>query len=327
MPSTQRVGYAVVGCGRIAQAHLKAVHQLPEHVDLVAVVDTQEDRAKAYQTQFGAGTYYLSVEEALQDDAIEAMDLCLPPVAHCPVAVQAANAGRHVLVEKPMALTVAEADAMITATEDSDVILMAGQSRRFNDPLMAAKKLLDEGRIGTLIQISVASGGRNAGPPVWWWKDPAITGKSALMANWCSHWIDQIVWMAGARPLRVYAEAANHNEAFAGVDQIAMLIGFEGGLMASYQHSFNASLGKAGGFAYMGTEGVLNLTGSELLLNGERVEGIGTNINNFTAEILEFCTAIREGRAPLASGREVRPVIAIMEAALQSAEIHQVVPL
>lgn len=321
------VGYAVVGCGRIAQSHLNAIQQLPEHVELVAVVDMQEDRAKDYQTRFGAQKYYVLVEDALQDEAIEAVDLCLPPVAHCPVAVQALKAGRHVLVEKPMALTVQEVDAMINAAESNGVIVMAGQSRRFNEPLMAAKQLLDDGRIGRLIQISVASGGKDSGPPVWWWKDPAITGKSALMANWCSHWVDQIVWMAGSQPVRVSAEAASYNDEFAGVDQIAMLIAFESGVMASYQHTFNASFGDASGFAYMGTEGTINLSGNQVRLNGERVEGVGTRTNDFAAEIREYTSAIREERQPLASGREVRPAIAIMEAALESAETHQMIEL
>ena len=145
------VGYAVVGCGRIAKAHLEAIQQLPDHVKLLAVVDVQEERAKEYQVRYGAPKHYLSVQQALQDNEIEALDLCLPPSAHGPVAVEALEAGRHVIVEKPMALTVAEADAMIDAADKNDVILMSGQSRRFNEPLWAAKELLDAGRIGQLI--------------------------------------------------------------------------------------------------------------------------------------------------------------------------------
>lgn len=170
-------------------------------------------------------------------------------------------------------------------------------------------------------------GGKTPLPKVWWWSDPTITGKSALIANWCSHWIDQIVWMVGSRPVRVSTEAASYNEKMAGVDQIAMLIAFENGVMASYQHSFNASFGCRNGFSYMGTEGTIYITGGQVLLNGEPVEGVGKETNGFGAEIREFTTAIREGRQPLASGREVRPTIAIMEAALEAAETHRAVCL
>ena len=97
--------------------------------------------------------------------------------------------------------------------------------------------------------------------------------------------------------------------------------------MCSYQHSYNASFGDASGVAYMGTEGTITLKGSELHLNGKKVEGIGTNVNNFAAEIKEFATAIRENRQPMASGREIQPVIAVMEAIIKSAVTHEVVEL
>ena len=96
-------------------------------------------------------------------------------------------------------------------------------------------------------------------------------------------------------------------------------------LMCSYQHSYNASFSGLGGVVYMGTEGTITLKGSEVHLNGKKVEGVGTNVNNFAAEIKEFVTAIRESRQPMASGREIRPVIAVMEAIIRSAETHEVV--
>ncbi len=321
----RKVGYAVIGCGRIARSHLSAVNQLTDYVDLMATVDVQEDRAKDYSEEYGAEKYYTSVEDALKDDAIEAVDLCLPPSEHCPVAVQAMNAERHVLVEKPMCLTVVEADEMIEAADRNGVILMCGQSRRFNDPLMAAHKMLNEGKIGKLIHISAAAGGKTEKAAVSWWKDPAVTGPSNLVANWSSHYVDQVLWMAGKRPLRVYAEGASYNDEVAGNDEFAVIIGFEDGLMCSYQHSYNASFSGLGGVAYMGTEGTITLKGSEVHLNGKKVEGVGTNVNNFAAEIKEFVTAIRESRQPMASGREIRPVIAVMEAIIRSAETHEVV--
>lgn len=323
----KKVGYAVIGCGRIATSHLKAVNQLPEYIDLIATVDVQEDRAMKHCEKFRAEKHYTSVEDVLKDKAVEAVDLCLPPSEHCPMAVQAMSAGRHVIVEKPMCLTVAEADQMIEAADRNGVILMCGQSRRFNDPLMAAREMILEGKIGKLIHISMAAGGRSEKAAVWWWKDPAVTGPSNLVANWSSHYVDQVLWMAGKRPLRVYAEGASYNGEFAGDDEFCVIIGFEDGLMCSYQHSYNASFADADGVAYMGTEGTITLKGAEVRLNGEKVEGVGTNVNNFAAEIKEFVIAIRENRQPMASGREVRPVIAVMEAIIKSAATHEVVEL
>ena len=119
------------------------------------------------------------------------------------------------------------------------------------------------------------------------------------MANWASHWVDQIVYLAGKRPLRVSAEAAGHHEKYAGEDEWSMLIRFEDDLVASYTHSFNVDFGDAAGFAYSGTEGTINISGTELLLRGKAVEGIGGETNSFGAELTEFAGAIREGRQPL----------------------------
>jgi len=327
MESVKKVGYAVIGCGRIARSHLSAINQLSGYIDLIATVDFQEDRARGYCEEFGAEKYYTLVKDVLEDGAVEAVDLCLPPSEHCPVAVEAMNAGRNVIVEKPMCLTVKEADQMIEAADRNGVILMCGQSRRFNEPLIAVYEMIREGRIGELIHISVAAGSRSRKAAVGWWKDPAVTGPSNLVANWSSHYIDQVLWVADKRPLRVYAEGASYNDEFAGNDEFSVIIGFEGGLMCSYQHSYNASFSDTGGVAYMGTEGTIALKGSEVLLNGEKIEDVGTNINNFTAEIREYVTAIREDRQPIASGKEIRPVIAVMEAIVKSAATHEVVIL
>lgn len=327
MGSVRKVGYAVVGCGRISEYHLKAVNELPDYVDLVATVDVQAERAKKYCANFGAGTYYTSVEDVLKNEAVEAVDLCIPPSEHCPVAVQVMEAGRHVLVEKPLCLTVVEADKMIAAADKNNVTLVCGQSRRFNDPLMAAREMIQEGRIGKLIHVSMADGNTLGHEGVWWWKDPTITGPSNLIANWSSHYIDQVLWMTNKRPLRVYAEGASYDDRFAGDDEFAIIIAFEDGLMCSYQHSYNASFADAGGVAYMGTEGTITLKGGEVRLDGNKIEGVGTKVNDFAAEIREFTAAIRENRQPMASGREVRPVISLMEAIIKSAATHEVVEL
>ena len=87
MDFAKKVGYAVIGCGRISRSHLAGVNQLPEYIDLIATVDVQEDRAKGYCQEFGASKYYTSVENALKDETIEAVDLCLPPSEHCASAV------------------------------------------------------------------------------------------------------------------------------------------------------------------------------------------------------------------------------------------------
>ena len=327
MASGRKVGYALVGCGRISQAHLAATKELPDDLDVVAVVDAVEEKARARADEFGVDTVYTSVEDAFADDRIEAIDICTQPVFHAPLGVQAAKAGRHVVIEKPMCLSVREADDLIAAGREAGVVVMSGQSRRFNDLVFVAKELIESGKIGRLLHINVVSGSKHEGPPIAWWGDEEFTGPSALIANWASHWLDQIVYLAGKRPLRVCAEAASHHDKFAGEDEWSILIAFEDNLIATYTHSFNCGFGATNGFAYAGTAGTVEIRDACVMLNGEKVEGVGTSINNFAAQLKEFADAIREGRKPLCDAEQVRDVIAISEAAILSAREHRVVEL
>jgi predicted dehydrogenase len=321
------LGLAIAGCGRISESHLKAAAAIPDRVQVLAVVDPVEEKARARAGQFGIATVYTSIEQALSDQRIEAVGVWTQPVFHVPLGVQIAQAKRHVVIEKPLCLSVAEADRLIRAGAENGVVVMSGQSRRFNDLVFAAKRLIEAGEIGRLLHISVTTGAQTEGPPIAWWGDPALTGPNALLANWASHWVDQIVYLAGRKPLRVYAEAADHHPKYAGEDEWSMLIRFEDDLIASYTHSFNYSFGAASGFAYAGTRGVINIAGKEVWLNGKKVEGVGTETNNFRAEYVEFAAAIRQGRPPLCAAAEVRPVIAILEGALLSAREHRAVDL
>ena len=327
MSESEAIGYVVVGCGGISQEHLKAARTLPDHLDMIAVVDMVEEKAQERADQFRVPTVYTQLEDALEDERIRIVDVCTQPVFHAPIGVQAANAGKHVIIEKPMCLSVKEADKLIAAARANNVTVMSGQSRRFNDPLLAAKKIFDSGEIGKLLHINVATGSRSEGPPIAWWGDEAFTGQSALLANWASHWIDQIVYLAGKGPLRVMAEAASHHDKYAGNDEWSILIRFEDDLIACYSHSFNCRFGMGGAFEYAGTKGTVAICGDRLLLEGEVVEGVGQNINNFGAMLKELVDSIREGRKPLCAAEQVRDVVAVAEAALISARDGRMVSL
>jgi len=324
----RKLGLAVVGCGRISQSHLKAAKALGDDVEVVAVVDAVESKARARAEEFGVETVYTSLDAALADERVEAVDICTQPVFHAPLGMQAVRAGRHALIEKPICLSLAELDALIAAGRENSTVVMSGQSRRFNDLVAAARRIIRAGEIGRLVHISiVASSHVPQGPPIAWWGDAALTGPNAFIANWASHWIDQVVYLAGSRPHRVYAEAADHDRRYAGADEWSILVRFADDLIASYTHSFNVGFHAAAGFAYCGTAGTLNIAGSELLLNGRKVEGVGTETNSFRGEIKEFADAIRQGRPPLCSAEEVRPAVAVCEAALVSARGHRMVTL
>jgi len=337
----KKVGLAVIGCGRVAYSHLPAIKELGDMAQLVATVSRTKEHAKEAARKFGAKRYYTSLEEALQDSEIDAVVLCLPHHLHASISVKAAEHGKHMLVEKPMANTVREAEEMIEAAEKNGVILMSGQSRRFYNAVLESKKYLDKGKIGRLIDINATLFGYVDKPPTSWWSSAKKAG-GLIIPLFGSHTIDYILWLFGKAPSRIYAETYSNNPNWEGEDEANILMGFDDGSMASVTMSWNARLVKISGMEadkkilptpiyhryVIGSEGTMHLEDElELSLNGEKLVSGEQKPSNFHLQMKEFLTSIIEGRQPLASGKEVKKVIAVMEASQISAKEHRVVHL
>lgn len=148
-------GVAVVGCGGVSSAHFSAYASHPD-ADLVAAVDVRPELAESAAKRWHARRFYSSVPEALADPEVQVVDLCLPHDLHAPVAIQAAQAGKHVFVEKPIANTLEEADRMIAAAAENGVVLMVDQTKRYQNRHRTIKKLLDAGHIGAPVVVRSA---------------------------------------------------------------------------------------------------------------------------------------------------------------------------
>lgn len=148
-------GVAVFGCGGVSAGHFSAYAANPR-AHLVAAVDVRPELAEAAARRWGAERWYSSVEAALDDAAVRVVDLCLPHHLHAPVAIQAAKAGKHVFVEKPIANTLDEADAMIAACREHGVLLMVDQTKRYQNRHRTLKQLLDNGYIGEPLLVKAA---------------------------------------------------------------------------------------------------------------------------------------------------------------------------
>ncbi len=338
---TEKLRLCVVGLGRAGQVHLASLAKLTDEIEVVAVVDQVAELAAQSADRYGVRKRYASLAEALADPEVEAVDLCLPHDLHCAAAVQAAAAGRHVLVEKPMANSLAEADAMIAAAERAGVTLMVGQSRRFFPAAMEAQRLVAAGALGRLIHVHAAYFGLMERPQNEWWHSAARTG-GLMLALWGSHIIDYTLWLFGRRPCRVYMEASNNNPRWEGEDEVAVTLGFADGAIATMVLSWNArpvpsekALSAdwgASAFSYerfvVGSEGTLQLRDErQLFHNGRLVLADSEQADNFAIELREFASALREGRRPISSGQEVRKVVEVMEACRRSAVERRMIEL
>jgi predicted dehydrogenase len=166
-----KIRVAVLGCGSIAKhRHIPEYAGNPD-VELIAFCDVVKERAEHYAVQYGAKAY-TDYETLLRQEKPDAVSVCLPNALHAPAAIAAANAGAHVLVEKPMAATEAEGLAMIEAAKRNNVYLMVGHNQRLMPPHVKAKEILDSGKLGKVISFRTSFG--HPGPERW-----SIDGKDS----------------------------------------------------------------------------------------------------------------------------------------------------
>lgn len=143
-----KMKFVLVGCGRIANLHVAGYKENPD-AELSGVFDINHSRAKKFAQEHGIGRVYASFDDVLADKDVTAVELLLPHHLHCEYTVKACASGKHVSVQKPMALNLAECDAMIKAAKDNGVKLKVFENFVFYPPYRLAKKLLDDGEIGT----------------------------------------------------------------------------------------------------------------------------------------------------------------------------------
>lgn len=230
------VGTAVVGCGRVSDAHIGAIKSQPGAGRLVAVVDQNLDLARAAAEKYGAKHAFASIEEALRVPEIEAFDLCLPNHLHGSAAIQCLNGGRHVLVEKPMADDYETAVAMGKAADAAGKVLAIGQSRRHGSAIRYVQDNMAS--FGELRAIQASFCMYWDGPQAPWWAER--TREEGLVFSLLgSHTIDFVQMVLGPNPLRVHAEAARLRDCWKAEDEALILLRYPDNKMATVHLSYN----------------------------------------------------------------------------------------
>ena len=195
---TQIVNIAVIGCGGVSRAHFAAYDSHPD-ARLYAAVDVSDQLAQRAAETWHADRWFDSVDAALADPAIDAVDLCLPHDLHAPVAIMAAKAGKHVFVEKPIANTIDEADSMINAANEAGVILMVDQTKRYQRRHQRVKEIIASGALGEIVLARLTY--PQDITPAWqampaerlrtYWKHDGVISGIGI------HGLDLLRWMVG----------------------------------------------------------------------------------------------------------------------------------
>lgn len=195
----------LIGCGRAGMIHARNYKNKIENARITAVADAVEEAAKAAAEELGVERCFSDYKEILSDPEIDAVIVVAPTNLHKQIVIDCAAAGKHIFCEKPMAMTVEECDEMIAACDRHKVKLQIGFMRRFDASFREAKRLVEEGAIGELVQIH--SNTRGPSKPRPWMYD--IKKSNGILAEVNSHDIDAVRWMAGSDIETVYAVAGN----------------------------------------------------------------------------------------------------------------------
>ena len=314
-----RVGWGIIGCGDIAnKAVAPAVIDDPNST-LVAFASSSQARAEDFTARHGAQRAYSDIEAFLADPAIDVVYAASRVYEHLPQTVAAAAAGKHVLCEKPMALTGAECSEMIGACDEAGVNLAVAYYRRYYPKNVKIKELLDQGAIGTPVLVRMAlTGNYDPTPddPKFWRIDPAKSAGGPI-ADVGSHRLDLLCHWFGD-PVAVAARNETLVHSYPADDSDMLLIKMASGVQVTASFHWNIGVGHDT-LEMFGTEGALFCTptdGPNLVLktaSGTEEFDLPNAENRHSPLIEDFSARVLAGDPPLYTGEDGAKTTRIIE--------------
>jgi len=359
MHRVRKVHLGIIGCGGIAKRHIRGHLATPDVVEIVAVCDVVKEVAEASARELGVKRVYTDYNKLVVDPEVDAVDVLTPVKWHAPMTVAACEAGRHVLVQKPFAITLEEADQMVRAARRAGVKLMGSVSYIFFPPIWKLRELIDAGELGETIMLRTKIGYASGATPGHsymkggWRSDPLVSGGGFLMDDvW--HHIYTSRWLMGEFE-KVSAIIAQRDTDF---PREPYLIDDAAFLMWKYRgvDKWGVADGELYGpfedlrFEVTGTKGlaIASFGAHEYIRGGNRLaplvvfnrdetkyycqdptlsEGYRVTNVNWERQSRHFAACILEDREPIFTGEDGRRVLEICRAAYKSSEEGRVIIL
>jgi predicted dehydrogenase len=323
-----RLRIGLIGAGGITRAHIPGYLACQDRAVVTAIAEPIEKAAlTAREALGGTATLFADWRELLERGEVDAVDVCLPHDLHEPVAVAAAEVGKHVMVEKPIARDLAEADRMIAAAERAGVNLMVCHDRRYHPAFAKIKELVDAGALGRPLCLRLDHNQRLQLTPAHWIFQKQRLGGGAVMSC-LTHQFDLLRWYGGD-VVQVAGMSITMPERMEGEIIAVVSLRFASGALGESVINWNLpGANLPGGLWYemvwlSGTEGNLhNLSGIQVLRYdgpAERYDQVPVDEGRgHIGAIAHFVDCAREGRRPLTDGREGRGALEIAMAAYAS---------
>ena len=231
---------ALLGAGFIADIHIESFHRFVPEAKVVAVYARNPQRAETFAKKHGIARAFATLEAAITESGCEVVDICLPNFLHARAVAIAAQAGKHIIIEKPLCMTLEEADQMIAACKAANRKLMYAEELCFAPKYERVRKLVREGAVGEVFHLRQCE--KHSGPHSDWFYDLEQSGGGALMDMGC-HGLAWCRWMLGGRPkaLSVYAQMQTgllHKGRTRVEENSLCIVEFEGGVIGVVEDSW-----------------------------------------------------------------------------------------
>jgi predicted dehydrogenase len=346
---SKKVQIAILGAGRIAEVHMQGYNRIRHKVNVCALIDARKEVAESKTVEWGVGKSFQTLDELLSNEPCDAIDVCLPHNVHLECVQKACAAGKHVLLEKPIARSLAEADQIIKAAERHGVTLMVAHNHVFNPLVEKAKQAMDEGLIGKPHLVKALSFGWFLFTQNDFRKSKDQTG-GGVFIDTGAHFVYILRYLLGDIESVATIQSNSVRHEMEGEDNAIVSLKFTSGCLGEITTSYAARIpgweegfptGWEQGFAILGDKGALrfSLTEDKLWIYSEEDRfpsgfrgWTGITVPNayaasFNLEVEHFVDSLIERSIPKVPGSEGRKTLEVIDAAYRSAESGRVITL
>lgn len=333
----KKIGIGIVGSQFISSIHAKALKTIAD-AQIIAVMSPTPGNSKNFAAKHNIPNHFIKIDDMLALEEIDMIIIGAPNNVHCEITLKAALAGKHIVVEKPLCMNLAEADLMINTCKEAKVKLMYAEELCFTPKYVRLKQLLDEGALG--IPVLLKQSEKHDGPHADHFWDVEKSGGGVTMDMGC-HAIQFFRWMNENNPIKsVYAQMSTsvHGNKTKGDDNSIIIIEFENGVTAIAEESWTKLGGMDDRAEIHGSEGVAYadvLQGNSIQTYSKKgvdnaVEKAGNTIGwsfimyeeiwnyGFPQEFAHFVDCVKNDKEPLVSGEDGKAVLEIIFAAYES---------
>jgi myo-inositol 2-dehydrogenase/D-chiro-inositol 1-dehydrogenase/scyllo-inositol 2-dehydrogenase (NAD+) len=336
----ETIGLCLIGAGRAGMIHARNFASRVPGAKMTAVSDVLEEGARKAAEELNIPAWYTDYRKALKDSSVDAVIVVTPTKFHRDIVIEAAEAKKHILCEKPMAMNREECRDMIEAAEKNGVNLQIGFMRRFDANFRRAKEITDSGAIGQVVCVKSLTRGPSV--PQEWMYD--IKKSNGPLAEVNSHDIDTLRWFTGSEVKSIYAMAGNYRckdarERYPDFyDTVLVNLKMQNGMLGNIDGAQGVRYGYDARVDILGTCGLVQIGGlsgnttltftAEHRIQGDVVQSWTSLFHEaYVQEDISFVESIRRGTPPEVSGFDGMMAVDIVRAGNESIRTGQIVSL